>query len=480
MWLIPVLGAIVVLVAAASKSPREAAPPSRQLPAPAASGVPLKTSRLPGPISVLGEILKIGQYPPPQVILCAIAEAESLGRRDLASDIVSAFVAPVVYRHQLAKARSSQLMPVPPSNPVPYERGSCALVRSPRAQADASSCAPIAARAACTPIAARAPRAPDAPAAPAPAAVPQVADRSPTQDEILSMLHSDPDAFLSMVASQQSRRGPAVEIFPVGTRPPILTSDQPDPSASMPPAPVMAPPAAAPPLTVNSDALADQLIQIPGAAGAGILLVDPSTGEEVFEVRWLRGYQVPPLPQTIDGRPVRIVVVDNLPAAQPTGLPPEAVAQMQEAASLHTSPGSPLGGVPDSAWREFVSRLEREAPTFSSSRHVGQYRQRRERVAELGIDPRAIHSPAAQRAALDADLADAHQRLVETGDLQTHVGRRIAVPGTDEAQIATLSGILGVVQCAGLDGAIGWLERSNDRKRYPHTTQAFLRTNGVF
>lgn len=476
MWLIPVLGALVVLVAAASKSPRETAPPSRQLPAPVASGVPLKTSRLPGPISVLGEILKIGQYPPPQVILCAIAEAESLGRRDLASDIVTAFVAPVVYQHQLAKARGSQLMSVPPPNPVPYERGSCALVRSPRAQADAprGACAPIAARAACAPIAARASRAPDAPVTPAPAAVPQVADRPPTQDEILSMLHSDPDAFLSMVASQQSRRGPAVEIFPVGTRPPILTLDPSAPSAPMPPVPVMAPPAAAPSSTANANALADQLIQIPGAAGAGILLVDPSTGEEIFEVRWLRGYQVPPLPQAIDGRPVRVVVVDNLPAAQP-GLPPETVAQMQEMV-----PGSPLGGVPDGAWREFVSRLAREAPTFSSSRHVGQYRQRRERLAELGIDPRAIQAAAAQRAALDADLADAHQRLVETGDLQTHVGRRIAVPGADDAQTATLSGILGVVQCAGLDGAIGWLERSNDRKRYPHTTQAFLRTNGVF
>lgn len=422
---------------------------------------------------MLGEILRIGQYPPPQVILCAIAEAEATGRRDLASDIVSVFVAPIVYRHQLTKARGPQLMHASPPVPAPYERGSCALVRSPRAQADAprGACAPIAARPSCAPITQRASCAPDVAAASAPTpAVPQVADRPPSQDEILAMLHSDPDAFLSMVAAQQPRRGPAVEIFPVGMRPPLSS---PDPSApsQMPPTSIE-PPATS---TADADAFAEQLLQIPGAAGAGILLVDPSTGEEVFEVRWLRGYHVPPLPQAIDGRSVRIVVVDNLPAAQPTGLPPEAVPQMQERV-----PGSPLGGVPDGAWHEFVSRLSREAPTFNSSRHVGQYRQRRERLAELGIDPRAIQSTTAQRAALDADLVDAHQRLVETGDLQTHVGRRIAVPGADDAQTATLSGILGVVQCAGLDGAIGWLERSNDRKRYPHTTQAFLRTNGVF
>jgi len=40
--------------------------------------------------------------------------------------------------------------------------------------------------------------------------------------------------------------------------------------------------------------------------------------------------------------------------------------------------------------------------------------------------------------------------------------------------------VLGVIQCAGLENAVGWLERSNDRKRYPYTTQVFQRTNGVF
>ena len=160
---------------------------------------------------------------------------------------------------------------------------------------------------------------------------------------------------------------------------------------------------------------------------------------------------------------------------------------MQEAAGPadrpHLAPGSPIPRVSDSAWRDFVVRLERELPTFNSNRHVGQYRQRRERLAELGIDPRAIHgSPPAQRAALDADLADAHGHAVAGGLLDEHLGRAIPVPGHERAEtiMITLSGMLGVIQCAGLDGAVGWLERPNDRKRYPHTTQAFLNTNGVF
>jgi hypothetical protein len=170
-------------------------------------------------------------------------------------------------------------------------------------------------------------------------------------------------------------------------------------------------------------------------------------------------------------------------------LPPEAAVQMQEAVSpyetveqAHTpGPGSPLPGVPDEAWRHFVALLARESPTFSSSRHVGQYRQRRERLAEFGVDPLMIHgSVAAQRAALDTDLVDAHRHAAAGGVLAEHLGRPIAIPGHEGASAISLSGVLGVIQCAGLDGAVGWLERPNDRKRYPHTTQAFVRTNGVF
>lgn len=236
------------------------------------------------------------------------------------------------------------------------------------------------------------------------------------------------------------------------------------------------------------EVLVTQLLQMPGVVGAGITRMGPSSVDEVFEVRWLPGYQIPPLPQVIEGRPVRIAVVDTLPARQ-TDLPAEAVAQMQEAAGLYEKadqmrsfgPGSPLSGVPDDAWRHFVALLAREAPTFSSSRHIGQYRQRRERLAEFGINPDAIHgSAAAQRLALDTDLTDAHHHAAAGGVLAQHLGRPIALPGYDGMAAITLSGVLGVIQCAGLDGAVGWLEQLSDRKRYPHTTQAFLRTNGVF
>lgn len=309
--------------------------------------------------------------------------------------------------------------------------------------------------------------------------VPQETPRHATEEEILSMLHTDPQAFLAMATSRQP-------IIPTGPTKPVVI-DVPLPvEATQPAPPVVTMP---PPQPVSQGPmLAEQLLQLPGSAGAGIVLADPASSTEVFEVRWLRGYPIPPLPQAIDGRVVHVVVVDALPVPQPTGLPSATVAQMQEAVGLQAvadqtlamAPGSPLAVVPDDAWRAFVMRLERESPTFTSSRHVGQYRQRRERLAELGIDPRAIHgSAAAQRTALDADLADAH-RHAAAGGLLDYLRRTIVVPGHDGPTTITLSGLLGVIQCAGLDGAVSWLEKPNDRKRYPHTTQAYLNTNGVF
>jgi hypothetical protein len=307
------------------------------------------------------------------VILCAIAEAETIGRCDLASDIVRVFVAPVVYRHELANARRPQY--------AQYERGSCAAPRSPRdaGQARATPQTPQQQQAALAPR-----------------------RDLPSDEQIRAMLNADPQSFIEMAT-----RGSIVIDVP------------------------------------------SEVTQVP-------LQAQPPT--------------IVPLPQ-------------------PTGLPPEAVAQMQEAAGLHQAanqtramaPGSPIAGVPDGAWREFVAHLERESPLFSSSRHVGQYRQRKERLAELGIEPQAlVGSASAQRAALDADLADAHRHACESGLTEHHTRRTIAIPGHEEPHVITLSGMLGVIQAAGLDGAVGWLENPGDRKKFPHTTMAFLNTNGAF
>lgn len=388
VWLLPLLLLGAVVLAAASRSPRvELAPQLAYLPPPPMAALPPP----PGPISVLGEFVRIGQYPPPEVIICAIAEAEAIGRDDLASNIVRVFVAPIVYQHAMASPRGAPAPHDRGCTPVAHERGSCAPARSPRAPTIAPT----------PPIAI-----PAAQLAPRPLGMPQ------TDEEIRAMLNADPQGFIAMV----TRVGPVPVIdVPIAAAQPAISQ----PTPPMPPMPTPPPP----------------------------------------------------------------------PIVQSTDLPPEAVAQMQEAAGLHEAadetramvPGSPIAGVPDDAWREFVTRLDRESPLFNSSRHVGRYRQRRERLAELGIDPNVLLGSAqGQRAAIDVDLADAHHHAAAGGLIAEHLGRPISVPGLEGNTGITLSGLLGVIQCAGLEGAVGWLERASDRRRYPHTTQAFARTNGVF
>jgi hypothetical protein len=144
---------------------------------------------------------------------------------------------------------------------------------------------------------------------------------------------------------------------------------------------------------------------------------------------------------------------------------------------------SPIDGVGADAWATFVGRVAREPLTFSAPHHVGQFRVRRERLRELGIDPTTvIGSPEAQLAALGADMRDAYQHACASGLVDDYLGTTLHVTAGEDAQPAevTLSGVLGVIQAAGLEGAVQWLEQPADRMRFINTTQAFLRCNGVF
>lgn len=62
---------------------------------------------------------------------------------------------------------------------------------------------------------------------------------------------------------------------------------------------------------------ARSLLDAPGHAGHGIVLQNPhdhpTRWYSAYQVDWLRGYPVPPLPVMIDGYPVVVNVVDSLP-----------------------------------------------------------------------------------------------------------------------------------------------------------------------
>ncbi len=297
MWLIPVI-ALGVALFAASGSKRDVMPVYMPAPLPAPTPTP-------GPIVVLGDYLLNGAWPPPPVVWCAIAEAESLGRHDIADGIVRLFILPVVEREQ-ARARAAQAE----AERVVHEQTAIAAVTT------------------------------------------------------------------------------AIAI-------------------------------------ANSEA-----------------------------------------PPVLDLPPTSIAE----PAPEP---PPIQQIQRQLA--------SPIDTVDPVDWDKFCSKLVREEPTYVSAKHVGQYRQRKERLAELGIEAhRIVNSREEQRKALDADLSDAYRHVDASGLAERYIRRPLTIPGHPDAYMVTMSGVLGVIQAAGLDGAADWLEKPSDRKRFPHTTAAFIRTNGVF
>jgi hypothetical protein len=142
---------------------------------------------------------------------------------------------------------------------------------------------------------------------------------------------------------------------------------------------------------------------------------------------------------------------------------------------------SPISGVADGAWSSMLGRLVREPSAFASPKHIGRYRHHRTRLAEVGFDPMVVGGdPGLQDLAMSTDLADCFRHLHASGSLDACVGAAVTLPGKPGQVAATLSGVLGVCSVAGLEGAVNWIERPEDRERYPHTTMAFLRTNGVF
>ena len=339
----------------------------------------------PGPLAVLSECMRTGRPPPPQVILCAIAEAEDLGRPDVAHKIVVTFVEPVVREHQrrLAGRRA------PAQLEQPYE--------------DGGEDAEFAMR--------------DAP----------LALEEADDNEV--------DALLEQAAAVEQGRVPMAA-----------------------PRSLPAPRARRASLAFPTDGYPEPERVYVGAAPA------ERSVEELLAL---------PAPRPAAPRHVAL----EAPAA-PAPAPVSATERRATAGPAATA--APIRGVDLVAWEAFVARLVRETPAYQSSKHVGQYRQRKDRLRELGLPfTKLLGDAAAQRAALDADLADAYKHASD-GEMLQHVGRLIALPGVEAPTRVTLSGVLGVIQAAGLEGAEGWLSSQKDRKAYPHTTAAYVRSNGVF
>jgi hypothetical protein len=146
-----------------------------------------------------------------------------------------------------------------------------------------------------------------------------------------------------------------------------------------------------------------------------------------------------------------------------------------------TAAAPSIPGVAAEQWGALCAQLERERPEYDSQRHVGRYRQSKDRLRELGVDPASIAcNPAAQDDALVADLTDAYEHLARAGVLERVLGKPIVLPDVEDAPALSLSGLLAVCTAGGLDACASWLRSKTDRARFRHTTNLFLRCNGIF
>lgn len=158
---------------------------------------------------------------------------------------------------------------------------------------------------------------------------------------------------------------------------------------------------------------------------------------------------------------------------------------------------SPLPGVGDELWSRYVRRSRVARPSaVSPDNRYGCFALSARELADAGwlLDARKeqvggrlcwtgtwapdrdelrfLRSADEQHEAL-ATLARLHARVVE----ERHRG---LVGQVVEGQPATLSGLLGVCRRAGLGGLRGWATDAAQRRKFPETTAAYARLNGIF
>jgi len=442
----------------------------------------------PSPLTVLGAFLHMGETPPLEVVVGAVEHAESLGYAGLASELVQLFLLPterdaygghgadlrgrgvttpgmaasvtgratgnsvaeVAAALGSARSSASSAAAAPPATwsrtypagwPAPMPAASGASASSPGLAVSPMNVSPANADPANADVAASSQAVSTAAErAPAPIAGPAVADVD-SKGVDAEAIDAEAQRVLEMLADP-ARRAAKVELLsgPAAGR---GTEPQLEQLADL-----------------DRHAAKVELLPMVGSAATVEALTRRAPMPEI-DVEAQR--------DVLEERTARVEV---LPGPGATRDPEVMLAR-----------SSPIDGVAPAAWLMFVGQVSREAPTFSGAHHVGRFRQRRDRLLELGIDPaKVIDSPEAQLAALDADMLDAYKHAYSSGLVDEYLGTKVELrvgAGARPAKV-TLSGVLGVIQAAGLEGAVQWLEQPADRTRFPNTTQAFLRCNGVF
>lgn len=133
---------------------------------------------------------------------------------------------------------------------------------------------------------------------------------------------------------------------------------------------------------------------------------------------------------------------------------------------------SPLKGVTDDAWNEFVDGMRTEEVSFSTEKYIGAFRYRKERFVALG----GGDGYEKQYDAFQRDMVAQYTQGRAKALIDKYAG--LPLPG-EEGTIVTPSGILALAKAAG-PKAESWITDKDIRKDFPGTTGLFNTVNGIF
>ena len=159
---------------------------------------------------------------------------------------------------------------------------------------------------------------------------------------------------------------------------------------------------------------------------------------------------------------------------------------------------SPLVGVTREQWERFLKVMsdDKNGKSVSKSGYIGYFRFSMPRLNDIGlacnvrkvaVDGKQVWQgdfipPLTLDGFLESPTVQCKAFALATGDLATRI-RSVypeGVNGDIDGVRASLSGLIAVAHKAGLKGLGSWMSKPEDRKKFPHTTEAFRAANGIF
>jgi hypothetical protein len=179
--------------------------------------------------------------------------------------------------------------------------------------------------------------------------------------------------------------------------------------------------------------------------------IGPETTEKFMQMAFERGFERFP-----DTQAKLAANVTKWSEVLAKGYPPAEVGRRGHVAS-------PLPGVPFLPWIRFATVMK----NVGSPKYLGIWRLDPRR---LDIAPEDFPDDPREQYRLFASCVRAMYEQIRASKLMRWLGKE----GT------TMSGLIALVKQAGIKGAASWLAHKDERSRFPNTTDAYRRANGIF